>query len=237
MNNYRVQQTDAISFLSSLPRGSAKLIVTDPPYDIPNTKAGGNSNLAKTMQSYQDELRLNSLDKCLGVAWCEYISHIQDGKINCYIFCNKKQIPMYLNYFVGKLKCSFDILIWYKTNTPPTFYNKYMSDKEYCLYFRKSGYCMPADHKDACTLFTSPMNVKDKQSFQHPTVKPLEMIDRIIRNSSQVGDTVIDPFMGSGTTGVSAVKNGRLFMGCDINDQFVATSQARLFDAQMEMNK
>jgi hypothetical protein len=58
-------------------------------------------------------------------------------RINCYIWCNKAQIPGCLNFFVDKLGCSFDMIVWWKMNPPPTFYNKYLSDKEYCLYFRK----------------------------------------------------------------------------------------------------
>ena len=58
-------------------------------------------------------------------------------RINCYIWCNKAQIPGYLNFFVDGLGCSFDMIVWWKTNPPPTFHNKYLSDKEYCLYFRK----------------------------------------------------------------------------------------------------
>ena len=225
-----IRCTDAISFLSSLPKGCVDLIVTDPPYDIANTKPGGNSKLAKSMTGYNNDLVKLGIDKCEGIEWCEYVKHIQGGRINCYIFCNKKQIPMYFKYFVDVLKCSFDIIIWHKPNTPPTFYNKWMSDKEYCLYFRKSAHCMPENYADASTVFTHPTNGKDKKLFGHPTVKPLELIERIVRNSSKPGQMVIDPFLGSGTSGVAAVGQGRNFMGCDIDPKFVAIAQARVID-------
>ncbi len=220
---------DAVSFLSMLPKGSVKLIITDPPYDIAETKAGQSFLKERLNKSQQDLVKLG-IDKCAGIEWCKHVKFIQDGRINCYIFCNKKQIPMYFKYFVDHLKCTFDIIIWHKTNTPPTYHNKYMSDKEYCLYFRKGGYCMPDNHKDASTVYTSSMNVADKKLYGHPTVKPLPLIERLIRNSSNVGDMVIDPFVGSGTTGAAAVGLGRLFMGCDIDPQFVAMAQARVID-------
>lgn len=161
---------DALEFLRGLPDGSVDLIVTDPPYDIKNTKPGGNSKLAQSMKGYNDDLTALGIDKCQGVNWCEEVKRMQGGRINCYIWCNKAQIPQYFDFFVDKLKCSFDIIIWHKPNTPPTFYNKWMSDKEYCLYFRKGAWCMPENYKDASTVFTHPTNAKDKKLYGHPTV-------------------------------------------------------------------
>jgi site-specific DNA-methyltransferase (adenine-specific) len=224
-----IEQNDAITFLKSLGKNSVDLIVTDPPYDIKNTRAG-NSFLQDGLNKSQSDLTDLNIDKCAGLDWCQEIPRIQGGKINCYIWCNKAQISMYLNYFVGQLKCSFDIIVWYKPNTPPTYHNKWMSDKEYCLYFRKSGYCMPKTHSDACTLFKHPMNVKDKKIYGHPTVKPLEIIRRLIRNSSRKKQTVIDPFVGSGTTAVAALMEGRKFKCCDLDRHFVAVAQARVID-------
>ena len=89
---------------------------------------------------------------------------------------------------------------------------------------------MPENYADASTVFTHPANGKDKKLFGHPTVKPLELIERIVRNSSKPGQMVIDPFLGSGTSGVAAVGQGRNFMGCDIDPKFVAIAQARVID-------
>ena len=105
-----IQQQDAIGFLSSLPKGSVQLIVTDPPYDISNTKAGGKRAISGRLNKSQEDLVRLGIDKCEGIEWCKYVKHIQGGRINCYIWCNKKQIPMYFKYFVDHLKCAFDVL-------------------------------------------------------------------------------------------------------------------------------
>jgi len=152
---------------------------------------------------------------------------LQDN-INIYIWCNKEQIPKYLEYYVSKLGCSFDIIKWVKTNPVPTYNNKYMSDTEYCLYFRKAGFCKPQNYKDGSTLFTHPINKKDKNLYNHPTIKPIEIIDRLIRNSSKEGDLIFDPFMGSGTTGVSALKHNRRFIGCEIDKDYFNGSLQRI---------
>ena len=90
----------------------------------------------------------------------------------------------------------------------PLFNNKYMTDKEYCLYFRKGAYCNPKDYASAKTVFYQPINAKDKKQYGHPTIKPLNIIQTLIENSSTRGQTILDPFMGSGTTGVAAIKAG-----------------------------
>ncbi len=226
-----ISQNDAVSFLKSLDDGSVDLVITDPPYDIENVKAGESSFLKKRLDKSQGELVDVGIDKCSGVEWCDEVKRIQNGKINCYIFCNKKQITMYMNQFVTVLKCSFDFIIWHKPNTPPTFYNKWMSDKEYCLYFRKGGWCMPENYQDASTVFNHPVTKKEKKLYVHPTVKPLGLIRRFVRNSSKPGQMIVDPFVGSGTTAVAAIREGREFLGCDINRCFVAVAQARAIDS------
>jgi len=204
------------------------LIVTDPPYDIKNTKAGGKSKLAKSMQGMNNEIRdagitkgfdyINTLDKMI---------QLQD-KINMYIWCNKAQLPLYLDYFVTKRKCSFDLIKWVKTNAIPTFYNKYVSDTEYCLYVRKGGKCMPKDYKDGSTLYQAPINSKDKKLYKHPTIKPLDSIEKLIRNSSDENQTILDPFMGSGMTGVACKNLNRHFIGIELDKHYYRLARHRV---------
>ena len=81
-----------------------------------------------------------------------------------------------------------DIIILNKTNALPLFNNKYLSDKAYCLYFRKGGYCSPKSYEDAKTVFLYPINIKDKKKWKHPTIKLQALIRKLIRNSSREND-------------------------------------------------
>lgn len=81
---------------------------------------------------------------------------------------------------------------------------------------------------NARTVFRCPINQKDKKMYGHPTIKPLPIIERIVLNSSRPGDVVLDPFMGSGTTGVAAVRNGRSFIGCEIDGDYFLTAAMRI---------
>jgi len=72
-------------------------------------------------------------------------------------------------------------------------------------------------------------HTKDEKKFgKHPTQKPLELLKRIILASTIEGDLIFDPFSGSSTTGVAAIKLNRLFVGCEIKDEFIRLSVKRL---------
>lgn len=222
---------DSTQLIKTLPDNSVDLIITDPPYKIDNTNAGGNSNFSKSMQKMNDELVDNELNIDLGVEWCREIPKIQK-KINCYIWCNKAQIKPYLDYFVTEIGCSWDLIVWQKTNAMPTFNNKYLTDKEYCLYFRKGGYCNPPSYNNAQTVFKLPINVTDKKIYQHPTIKPKQLIKILIENSSKEGDLVADFFGGSGTTGEQAYLLKRNYLLFEKSEKYYKISTDRLKQAQ-----
>ncbi len=229
-SNYEIHNRDCVETMKEMVNNNVKvpLIVMDPPYEFKNTQTGGKSDLNKSFQKSQTEIKEKQLTEGIDYETIlPLLTRLQDN-VNIYIWCNKEQIPKYLEYYVSKLGCSFDIIKWVKTNPVPTFNNKYMSDTEYCLYFRKGGYCNPQNYEDGSTLFTHPINRKDKNLYHHPTIKPIEIIDRLIRNSSKEGDLVFDPFMGSGTTGVSALKHNRRFIGCEIDKEYFNGSLQRI---------
>lgn len=124
------------------------LIITDPPYDMPCMKPGGKSRIADRLRKEMNELEEAKLNLGISNDYLELMVKLQD-KINIYIFCNGKQIEQYLDFFVKKHKCKYDILIWNKTNAMPCYSNKYLTDKEYVLYFRKGGLCNPRCYEDA----------------------------------------------------------------------------------------
>ena len=205
------------------------LFILDPPYDIKNTNPGHNSRFSKSLQPMNNELVDKNLQINLGIDFCKYIPQLQKN-INCYIWCNKKQIKQYLDYFVDELGCDYDIIIWRKLDALPTFYNKYLTDKEYCLYFRKGGYCKPVNYNSAKTVYQSNINRKDKQLYKHATIKPFNIIENLILNSSKENDLICDLFLGSGTSGAVCKKNKRNFIGVEIDKEYFEIAKQRIDD-------
>lgn len=212
------------------------LIVTDPPYDIPTLNKSKMYKDKGLDESLEDLNQSNLRSSYKIEQFANLVNELQKGKINAYFWCNKKQIPEYLTVYVDFLECHFDILTWHKSNALPNFHNKYLTDTEYCLYFRKGkpGRCWPQTYEDAKTFWFEPINQKDKKLWKHPTIKPVEMIEKMVRNSSKVGDTVYDPFMGSGTTGVACRKLNRPFIGGDLDKQWFEIAKKRIKNGNNE---
>ncbi|MBQ8460573.1 site-specific DNA-methyltransferase [bacterium] len=219
---------DCFEVLKQIPENSVDLVLTDPPYLYRNIKAGGSSQLTRTMQNAFNEL--SEIRDGVSLDFCKEILRIQE-KVNCYIWCSKDQIIDYLDFFVTQNGCSFDVLWWYKTNAMPTFNNKYLTDKEYCLYFRRGGYCMPANYEKAKTLFIEPINIKDKKLYKHPTIKPLKIFETLIENSTKEGDVVLDCFSGSGTTAIACHNLKRKYICIEKDKTFYDISCDRLYNA------
>lgn len=228
----RLIHGDCLEALRTLPDGCVDLAVTDPPYEF-NDEGGTNTRIGASFRKIK--LAKQGLTEGFDPAVLDELCRVM-RKINIYVFCNMAQIPMYLDYFVKGKGARFDILIWWKRNSIPSFSNKYLSDKEYCLYFRKGGWCMPRDYDRARTVWDIPMNVQDKERWGHPTIKPLPIIRTLVENSSKPGETVLDPFMGSGTTGVAAAMTGRGFIGMEREAEWFSVAQRRIAAGKAEKN-
>lgn len=219
---------DSLETIKKIPNKSIDLIVTDPPYEVITT-GGGSINkvkkLDKSLQDLEDANIANGYD--IELFGKEFIRVMKE--INIYLWCNKTQIPNYFDFYVNQHKCKFDIICWHKTNAMPTYSNKYLSDTEYLLYFRKGkGKCFPQSYDDAKTFYIAPINQKDKKLFNHPAIKPLDITEKIIRNSSKEGQLIYDPFMGSGTTGAACINMNRNFIGGEINNRYFSIAQQRI---------
>ena len=78
--------------------------------------------------------------------------------------------------------------------------------------------------------YITPTNKADKDKWGHPTIKPLDIIKNLVINSSKDGDTILDPFMGSGTTGVAVkeVGGGRNFIGIELDKWYYEIAKKRI---------
>jgi site-specific DNA-methyltransferase (adenine-specific) len=218
---------DALELLRHLPDNSVDAVVTDPPYLLGASQGGGVHKNA----SFLEEIRFMSngfdqliLDEVLRVL----------KKVNVYLFCSRKQIPLLLDYFVRDRGCNWELLSWHKSNPTPACGNKYLSDTEYVMFFRDKGVRLRGRFSTKSTYYVTTKNVRDKRLYGHPTVKPLHMVENFIINSTQPGDVVLDPFVGSGTTVVAADRLGRIGVGMEREPKFVDVARKRLRDSQQE---
>lgn len=229
----RVLQGDCLELLKEIPDSTVDLIITDPPYEIVSGGAGGAFGADK--RSYHKQYagldavtaRKNGI-KCSGfdLAVLDELCRILK-RINVYIWCSKLQVRKLLNYFEER-GCVTDILTWHKTNPPPTCNNTYLSDTEYLIFARQKGVKLYGTYATKKKYYVTPTNKADKAKYKHPTIKPLDIIQNLVINSSVEGDVVCDPFMGSGTTGVACANTGRRFIGMEIDAEFYEIAKQRV---------
>lgn len=230
-----IYNEDCMNGIKKIPTASVDLVIIDPPYQLNFSKRKNKDRDKLTSATCKIHEELISIHLTGGYNYNLLDELVRVMKrINIYIWCNKSQLQMYFDYFVKNLECNFEILVWNKTNPLPTYHNTYLSDKEYCLYFKKKGYCNPQNYEDARTVFLSSTNIKDKRKYGHPTIKPLDFIRKIIRNSSKENDVILDCFIGSGTTAVACIYEKRNYIGFEINKNYYDIAIKRIKEAKEE---
>lgn len=131
-----------------------------------------------------------------------------------------------------KLASKHDTLLWYTTSI------------DYAFNIHREPYATPdvqdrpGFHPDGRMLTDvwniSIMATTSKERTGYPTQKPLPLLERLVTVLSDPHDWVADPFMGSGTTGVAALRNQRNFYGCDINPEAVKIATKRMEEEERE---
>ena len=213
---------DCYEKIKEIPDNSVDLVIIDPPYDIHAGFGGG-------IMKGPDKEYLNQIKGMSTGFSGEILKELCRvmKKINCYIFCSRKQILPITEYFTG-LNCNWELLVWCKSNPVPACCNKYLSDKEYILFFREKGVKIYGSFDTKRTYYVTPLNQKEKKLYHHPTIKPLNIIKNLITNSSQRGGVILDCFMGSGTTGVAAKELGRSFIGIELDEKYYEIAKKRI---------
>ena len=230
MGTYKLYQGDCLEVMKNIEDGSVDLVVTDPPYEIATTGAGmykqADKQYVKELNGMKDGFSEEVLDELCRVM----------KKINIYFFCSQKQIIPLLDYFTKKKKCNWNILSWHKTNPVPACGNKYLTDTEFILFFREKGVKVSGSFDTKRTWYATPLNQSDKKKYGHPTVKPLSILENLVVNSSQEGNIVFDPFMGSGSTGVACLNINRDFIGIELDKEYFNIAQNRIEEAANNQN-
>jgi site-specific DNA-methyltransferase (adenine-specific) len=131
-------------------------------------------------------------------------------------------------------------ITWEKPNPPPNLSCRYFTHSTETIIWaaknEKSKHTFNYEimknlneGKQMKTVWTIPAPDNDEKLFgKHPTQKPVRLLERILLASTTENDLVFDPFMGSGTTGVAALKLNRKFVGREIEDEFVKIATNRI---------
>ena len=227
----KIYNEDCLSGISNIPDKSIDLIVTDPPYL--HVKGGMKSKKFNTgtwkSESYMNT-SMSDFDEKNIVRFLDLIK-MKMKKMNAYIFCSKLQLQYYFK-FIYENKYKYDLLIWDKQKTSMKSTKFFANDIEYIVRIYESGVSlnkiMVTDGSKADSTYYLKSQKYNQPKGKHETEKPLELIKKLVELSSNEGDYVMDPFMGSGTTAIAAEELGRNSIVFDVNKICIQMLEERI---------
>jgi len=221
----KIHLGDSYELIKQIPDKSIDCIYTDIPY-LYDSGGAGNSNLSKRIENMKNKMIYDNIYD--GIDYKIFDEFIRISKnINIFIWCSRLQLYNVMTYFIPK-GFNFNLLTWNKTNPVPATNNTWLPDIEYCLHFKGLNIGMNDGYHLKSKWFTSPLNISDKSFYDHPTIKPLELVKRHLEHATQPNDLILDCFSGSGTTCVAAKELGRRFIGIEIDNNYHKISVDRL---------
>lgn len=232
MSDVELYNEDALKLLKEMPSDSVDLIISDVPYLT--TSRGSSGNMGGYWKT--DRAKSGKIFENNSIRPSDYLSDmyrvLKDGT-HCYIMINHINLIEMLN---EATKVGFKFiksLIWDKGNKICGRY--YMNSFEYILMFRK-GKDRPINNCGTSDILSIPIKkLKDKDGHNlHDTEKPVELMKILIENSSNPQETVLDPFMGIGSTGVACVQSKRKFIGCEIDENYFNIAKKRMNSTKKE---
>ena len=239
---------DSFEILPLLPRGFADLLIVDPPYNL--TKDFHGSRFSRTSDGEYEAYTQRWLSLCLPLlkpdasvyVCCDWPSSLVIGRVLAETLTVRNRITWQREKGRGAKANWKNAMedIWFATVS-----------EDYCFHadavrqrrrviapYRENG--APKDWEETADgrfRDTAPSNFWDDISIPywsmpentaHPTQKPEKLLAKLILASSEEGDVILDPFLGSGTTSVTAKKLGRHYVGVEQNEQYCAWAEKRL---------
>jgi len=208
MGTQKLLQGDCLEKMKQMEDNSVDVIVTDPPYGIlGGSKTIGGSNMSK-VNEYN----------------CEWDNSRMSKEILTEIFrVSKNQIIFGYNYLADMLPVTNGLIVWDKKKKNNWFDN--FSDGEMIwTSFKKPLRIFRF-------LWMGAIREGKRTKKVHPTQKPVDLMEWIIKNYTTEGDIIMDAFMGSGTTGVACKNTDRNFIGIELDEKYFNIAKQRIEDS------
>lgn len=214
---------DCRDILGDIPPADA--LLTDPPYKVTSggfgSLEGGFSGWIK--DSYDNKGSIVACD----IGWADWLKPAflsLAPQAHAYIFSNDRNLPVAWREAENAGFEFHRLLTWDKKTALPNRW--YIQNCEFVLFMRK-GKAFQINECGTMAL----QSIFQRDQSAHPTEKPVSLCETYIENSTRLGGLVLDPFCGSGTTGVAAVNRGRRFVGIEIEQRWFDIACRRIEDA------
>ena len=211
-------QGDCLEEVKKIPDKSVDLVLTDPPYCIGTTSNGSKADFSDN----------NLIKPFFDLLFAEYKRVLKDDG-SLYINTDWRTYP-FLYPILQKHFAVRNCIVWdYEWLKAGTFYR---FQHEFIMFATRPDCKRTFGNGERDIWRIRCINFTDKKNKLYQAQKPVELCEKAILNSSKEGDTVLDSFMGSGTTGVAAVKNGRSFIGIELQEKYFEIARKRIEEAE-----
>ena len=223
---------DCNEVLKEIPSESIDLIITDPPYGINfesssqnyNKRDGVNNIYIKTGKHYFDKIQN---DDVVSVEWLEDAYRVLKDGTAIYIFCHWQTYSYLVDWVEKYFKVKNMIVLNKSNHGMGDLKGSYAPKHELLLFAVKGRHNFQEDLPRPKDVWDVPVKYSGAKRY-HPNEKPLSWFTNPIIYSSKEGDVVLDPFMGSGSTGVAALSYGRHFVGVELDKKYFDIAHQRL---------
>lgn len=228
--DYLIYNRDAYRFLRDMVFHDFKVdhIITDPPYNI------SKDNNFSTMKSAKRQgVDFGEWDKKFDLTgWISDAEKILRPGGTFIVFNSYRNLTPIIEKMESCGLVVKDVIKWIKTNPMPrNIDRRYVQDTEYAIWAvkPKSPWVFnKREDKPYLRAEYKTSTVSGSERTKHPTQKSEKLMSEIIEVHSNQGDIILDPFMGSGTTGVSALSKGRRFIGCELSSEYFNIAKERI---------
>lgn len=227
---------DCIRAMKRLSNDSIDLILTDPPYNLGNFMKGRDTNLKKMRDNFfgaagWDDLSFEEWEKSMDEFFKESVRVLKKGGAML-VFMSIIKVETIIRIAESHGLYYKTTGIWHKLNPMPRNMNlHFVNSTEAWVYFtygKKTG-TFNNDGKVLHDFIETAVAANGERKFgKHPTQKPVQLMEFFIQVLTNEGDMVLDPFMGSGSTGVAAKKNKRNFTGVEIDENYFQIATRRI---------
>ena len=227
--NYFIKRGDSRELIKTIPDGSVDLILIDPPYNLANYSTG-NIELS-WRKTVNNDLAEWDKETFIVQEWASEFQRILSPKGNIFAFCSYNLIGNWHSTF-DPIFDTFQYLVWHKTNPVPKFRKAgFLNSCELIVCMWNKGHVWNFTKQSEMHNFIETpicMGNERLKNPNHPTQKPLKVLNKIINWASNEGDVIFDCFMGVGSSGEAALINKRKFIGFELNETYFKAASTRL---------
>lgn len=219
----KLMQGDCLERMREIPDGSVDMVLTDPPYgmDYQSNRRVVKDKFDKIENDRNIDWLSESLQEC-------YRTMKDNSAIYC--FCSWHKIDVFKQE-IEKLFKIKNVIVWVKNNHGSgDLKGAYAPKYEFVIYAHKGRSLFR--EKRIPDVMEYPKIHSSK--LQHPTEKNTDMLELFIKNNSDAGSKILDPFMGSGSTGVACVNTNRSFIGIELDHDYFNIALERIESAEKE---